>query len=77
MSCPGPDERLRKRLAPLPDGCRAIDATLDRAEFRARRTGRNVWVTVQIEVGPTGIEAIEASERFERRGVESGCGGAT
>ncbi len=77
MSQPTPDERLRERLAPLPDGCRAIDAALDRAEARARNTGRTVRVVVQIEVGPSGIEAVEASERFERRGVESGCGGAT
>jgi hypothetical protein len=34
---PSPDERLRERLAHLPDACRAILAAIDRARLRGER----------------------------------------
>ena len=68
MSMPSPTERLAERLAHIPpDGIRALDGALERAEARARGTGRPVRVVVELEVGPEGIDAVELPARFERR----------
>ncbi len=72
---PAASLRLMARLTHLPpDGSRALDGALDRAEVRAKHRRRSVWVAVHFEVGPEGIEAIEVSERYEQRGVESDKG---
>jgi hypothetical protein len=74
VSTPSPADRLAGRLAHLPpDGIRALDGSLDRAEARARATGRRVVVAVEFEVGPDGLEALELPERFERRMAEKGA----
>jgi hypothetical protein len=70
---PSPDERLRDLVAPLPDGCRALLAAVDRQ--RLRGGGR---VTVRFEVGATGrLRCIVVEAEFTERGVDLGCGGAT
>jgi len=42
---PSPDERLRERLAHLPDACRALLAAVDR---RASHGGGDVHVTLHV-----------------------------
>ncbi len=63
---PTPDERLRERLAHLPDACRALLAELDRAKFRG-----GAPVTVRFVVGGTGrITGLVIETEFPER-VES------
>ena len=65
---PSPDERLRERLAHLPDDAtRALDGALERAQARARIAGVPVRVPVEFEVGPQGLVAVEVTARYERR----------
>ncbi len=72
MTHPTPDERVRERLAPLPDGCRALLAALDRAQLRGGGP-----VTVRLEVGATGrLRRIVVEAEFTERGVDL-SGGAT
>lgn len=54
-------------LEDLPhEGAKALEAALERAQARARRTLRPARVTVEFEVGPEGrIEALELPARFE------------
>ena len=67
---PGPDERLRERLATLPDACRFLLAALDR---EAARGGGEVQV--RLSVGRDGqLYRLECATVFERR---IGAGGAT
>lgn len=62
MSSPGPDERLRERLAHLPDACRALLAALDR---QASRGGGEV--PARFIVGTDGeIERVEIAAVYER-----------
>ncbi len=63
MSQPSPDERLRERLAHLPDACRALLAALER---QAARGGGEV--TARFHVTRDGaLEAVELPARYERR----------
>jgi len=72
MTQPTASERLLRRLAVLPDACRAIEAAIDRARIRGGGE-----VLVRLHVGREGeLEAVEVPARFERRGIES-MGGAT
>lgn len=67
MSHPTPSSRVQARLERLPpDGSRALEGALSRAEARARMGRRSVWVRVDFEVGPHGIEAVEIPTRYER-----------
>ena len=73
MSQPSPDERLRERLAHLPDACRTLLAALERARLRGGGE-----VTARFEVSGTGrIGGIVVEARFTEHGVDLGCGGAT
>jgi hypothetical protein len=63
MSQPTPDERLRERLAHLPDACRALLAALDRQQLRGGGA-----VDVRLEVGATGgVVAVVLETRYEGR----------
>lgn len=62
LSLPSPTDRLAKYLEHLPDACRAVLAALDRA--RARGGGE---VTIRLEVGRDGVDAIELPARYQRR----------
>lgn len=65
---PSPDERLRERLAQLPQaGVRALLAELERAQARARATRRAVVVAVTLEVGRDGPESVEVTVRYDER----------
>jgi len=67
---PSPDERLRERLAHLPDACRALLAAMER---QAARGGGEV--TLRLHVARDGeLERIELGTVYERR---MGSGGAT
>jgi hypothetical protein len=67
-----PDERLRARLAHLPDACRALLAALERAQIRGGGP-----VTVRFEVTATGrIAGVVVEAWFAERGVDL-SGGAT
>lgn len=69
---PAPDERLRARLAHLPDACRDLLAALDR---QAARGGGEVML--RLDVTPSGeVWRLELPHVYVRRAVESG-GGAT
>ncbi|MGE5747305.1 MAG: hypothetical protein ACM33U_08590 [Solirubrobacterales bacterium] len=62
MSQPSPDERLRERLAHLPDACRALLAALDRAKLRGGGP-----VPVRLEVDGIGrVRCLEVEEREYR-----------
>jgi hypothetical protein len=56
---PGPDERLRELLSPLPDLCRAIVAAVERQQ---RLGGGEVPILLQ--VGPQGLEGGIVSIRY-------------
>lgn len=63
VSQPGPDERLRQRLAHLPDACRALVAALER---QATRGGGDI--VVRLQVGREGdVETVEVATVYERR----------
>lgn len=62
MSVPSPADRLAEYLSHLPDACRAVLSALERAQ--ARGGGE---VTIRLEVGRHGVEAIELPARFQRR----------
>ena len=58
-----PEERLRDRLAHVPDACRALLAAMDR---QAGRGGGEVQV--RLHVGRDGqLEAVELATVYERR----------
>lgn len=59
---PSPDERLRERLAHLPDACRALLAAVER---QAARGGGEVQVRLHIARDGE-IEAVELPARYER-----------
>jgi hypothetical protein len=62
VSHPSPDERLRERLAHLPDACRALLAAMER---QAARGGGEV--TLRLHVTRDGeIESVELPARYER-----------
>ena len=72
MSQPSPDERLRERLAHLPDACRALLAALERAQLRGGGP-----VVVRLDVGGTGrIRGVVVETEFTEHGVDL-CGDAT
>ena len=58
---PGPDERLREVMSPLPDLCRAIVAAVDRAQ---RKGGGEVPVV--LIVGPDGLVEGRVAVSYER-----------
>lgn len=58
---PGPDERLRERLAHLPDACRALLAALDR---QAARGGGDVAVHIHVEESGV-VGAVTVPTRYE------------
>jgi hypothetical protein len=60
VSIPTLADRLAARLAELPDACRALLAALDRAQSRGGGD-----VTVRIEVGTAGVQAVELPTRYE------------
>jgi len=63
VSQPGPDERLRVRLAHLPDACRALLAAVER---RASQGGGDVAVV--LHVGRDGdLWGLSVPVQYERR----------
>lgn len=63
MSQPTPDERLRERLAHLPDACRALLAALDR---RATRGGGDVAVILHV-TDEGEVWGLSVPVQYERR----------
>jgi hypothetical protein len=70
VSRPTPDERLRERLATLPDGCRALLEAIERQQVRGGGE-----VIARFVVRPDG-ELLLGIEVLYGRRIES-CGGAT
>ncbi len=62
MTQPSPDERLRQRLAHLPDACRALLAALER---QAARGGGDVEVAFEVTMDGE-IEGLRVTTRFAK-----------